>query len=61
MKANFECTYCGYTWVGYFLKYQAPECDRCHDRQIKVREIDNNSTDPFGYEGDKRKVLWKNT
>jgi hypothetical protein len=56
MKARFECIYCGYTWVGYANTYRAPECDRCHDKQIKVREIDNTSTDCFGYKDDEKRL-----
>ncbi len=56
MRANFECLYCGYTWDGYLNQYAAPECDRCKDKQIKARELDSTSTDPFGYKEDQKRI-----
>lgn len=51
MKIQFECLYCGYKWIGYANSYRRPECDRCHDKSIKARELDTDN-DPFGYKKD---------
>lgn len=54
-----ECNYCGNTWfiITYLSELKLkPICEKCKEyKDIKVKKIDSESKDVFGYYKDKKK------
>lgn len=52
MRLKCECFYCGKTWEETIYmdpKNVSLRCSDCGDQRIKVRAVDSEKSDPFGY------------
>lgn len=57
MEAKFECLYCGYKWQGFHATWKTLQCNKCTDKRIKIKEVEEGSTDIFGYELEQAQLL----
>lgn len=51
MDVEITCKYCGYCWTQTITVYHSREfkCQKCNDKNLRVKELDKSSKDPFGY------------
>lgn len=56
MQADHECMYCGKRWLAYISEWKEPSCERCQDKQIRIRKIDATKSDVFGYKDDEARI-----
>lgn len=56
MQARHDCLYCGNSWVGYLSEWKDPFCERCQDKQIRIRKVEDTRADIFGYKDDEIRI-----
>lgn len=49
MKYEYICKYCDNKWIVEW-KISSPSCNKCRDKNLKIKVIDEEKNNVFGYE-----------